>query len=104
MELTLRQEQGLKIAVQRYLDGEKCTVISGYAGSGKAQPIDTIIPTPNGSIELGKIQVGDYVFDRMGKPTKVLGVYPQGLKEKYKWESGVRNERKDSDYCYKEKR
>ena len=31
MELTLRQEQGLKIAVQRYLDGEKCTVISGYA-------------------------------------------------------------------------
>lgn len=30
MELTSRQEQGLKIAVQRYLDGEKCTVISGY--------------------------------------------------------------------------
>lgn len=28
--------------------------------------------------------MGDYVFDRRGKPTKVLGVYPQGLKEKYK--------------------
>lgn len=84
MELTKRQEEGLKIAVQRYIDGEKFTVISGYAGSGKAQPINTIIPTPNGNIELGKIQVGDYVFDRKGKPTKVLGVYPQGLKEKYK--------------------
>lgn len=43
MELTLRQEQGLKIAVQRYLDGEKCTVISGYAGSGKSTLIRFII-------------------------------------------------------------
>ena len=29
--LTDKQEQGLKIAIQRYLDGEKYTVISGYA-------------------------------------------------------------------------
>ena len=36
MELTKRQEEGLKIAVQRYTDGEKFTVISGYAGSGKS--------------------------------------------------------------------
>ena len=43
MELTLRQEQGLKIAVQRYLDGEKCTVISGYAGSGKSTLVRFII-------------------------------------------------------------
>ena len=43
MELTLRQEQGLKIAVQRYLDGEKCTVISGYAGAGKSTLIRFII-------------------------------------------------------------
>ena len=31
MELTKRQEEGLKIAVQRYIDGEKFTVISVYA-------------------------------------------------------------------------
>lgn len=84
MQLTTKQELGLKLAVSRYKHGEKFTVISGYAGSGKAQPINTIIPTPNGNVELGKIQVGDYVFDREGKPTKVLGVYPQGLKKKYK--------------------
>lgn len=31
MNLTLRQQEGLKIAVSRYLNKEKYTVISGYA-------------------------------------------------------------------------
>ena len=31
MILTRRQEQGLKIAVERYRNNEKYTVISGYA-------------------------------------------------------------------------
>lgn len=31
MELTSKQEAGLKIAVARYKAGEKYTVISGYA-------------------------------------------------------------------------
>ena len=34
--LTKKQEEGLKIAIQRYLNGEKYTVISGYAGTGKS--------------------------------------------------------------------
>ena len=34
--LTKKQAEGLKIAIQRYLDGEKYTVISGYAGTGKS--------------------------------------------------------------------
>lgn len=34
--LTKKQEEGLKIAIQRYLDHEKYTVISGYAGTGKS--------------------------------------------------------------------
>ena len=82
--LNRKQEQGLKIAVARFHNNERYTVISGYAGSGKAQPIDTMIPTPMGFKKLGDIEVGDYVFDRNGKQTKVLGVYPQGLKQKYK--------------------
>lgn len=32
MELTRKQEEGLKIAVQRYRDHEPYTVIAGYAG------------------------------------------------------------------------
>lgn len=31
MELTKKQAKGLDIAIQRYLDGAKCTVIVGYA-------------------------------------------------------------------------
>lgn len=82
--LNRKQEQGLKIAVARFRNNERYTVISGYAGSGKAQPIDTVIPTPIGFKKLGDIEIGDYVFDRNGKQTKVLGVYPQGLKQVYK--------------------
>ena len=57
---------------------------SAPSGMGKAQPVDTIIPTPNGNKRLGDIKIGDYVFDRYGKPTKVLGVYPQGVIDNYK--------------------
>lgn len=35
MELTREQEQGLKIAIERYLNKEKYTVISGYASQDK---------------------------------------------------------------------
>lgn len=58
-------------------------ILGGY-GSGKAQPNDTLIPTPNGYVHLGDIKVGDYVFDANGNPTKVLGVYPKGLRDNYK--------------------
>lgn len=51
------------------------------AASGKAIPNSTVIPTPIGPRRVDEIKEGDYLFDRYGKPTKVLGVYPQGKKE-----------------------
>ena len=46
--LTKKQEEGLKIAIQRYLDGEKYTVISGYAGTGKSTLVKFIVQSlPN---------------------------------------------------------
>ena len=83
MELTPKQLAGLHEVVNRYKRGEKFSVISGYAGVGKAQPIDTLIPTPQGWRKLGELKVGDYVYDRTGKPTKVLKVFPQGEKQVY---------------------
>lgn len=59
-------------------------LLTGQWGSGKAQPLSTIIPTPDGNKELRDIRPGDYVFDRKGKPTKVLGVYPQGKIDNYR--------------------
>ena len=36
MTLTSKQEEGLKIAVDRFNKREKYTCISGYAGTGKS--------------------------------------------------------------------
>lgn len=58
--------------------------LGGPAGTGKAQPDDTPVPTPNGWRRLGDLEVGDYVFNRHGKPTKIIGVYPQGVIPAYR--------------------
>ena len=76
----LTEEQGKLL---EHFCNYNITCLIGKAGSGKAQPIDTVIPTPNGYKKLGDIKVGDYVYDRLGKPTKVLGVFPQGMKDVY---------------------
>lgn len=57
--------------------------LSGAAGTGKAQPVNTIIPTPEGDKLLDDLKVGDYVFNKLGKPVKVLGVYDQGELDVY---------------------
>ena len=41
--LTKKQEEGLKIAIERYKNHEKYTVISGYAGTGKSTLVKFII-------------------------------------------------------------
>lgn len=47
MILNKKQEEGLKIAISRYRNGEKYTVISGYAGSGKSTLVRFIIEALN---------------------------------------------------------
>lgn len=60
------------------------TIVNGLAGTGKAQPLDSLVLTPNGYIKMGDINVNDYVISADGTPTKVTGVFPQGEKEIYK--------------------
>ena len=43
MEFTKNQEKALQICVKRFLDKEKYTIISGYAGSGKTTILKYII-------------------------------------------------------------
>ena len=62
----------------------RMVICNAKAGSGKAQPKDTIIPTPEGEKKLGDLRVGDFVFDRNGKPTKILGIFDQGYLEAYR--------------------
>jgi superfamily II DNA or RNA helicase len=53
-------------------------------GLGKAQPLDAKILTPTGWKRMGDIQVGDRVIGSDGKPTRVIGVYPQGKREVFR--------------------
>ena len=43
MILTKKQEEGLRLAVSKYLNGERYIVISGYAGTGKTTLVSSII-------------------------------------------------------------
>ena len=47
-------------------------------GPGKAQPADTVIPTPTGDRRFGDLRVGDQVFAGDGSVTIVTGVYERG--------------------------
>lgn len=60
------------------------TLIQSTVGSGKEQPCDVVIPTPKGFVKFGSLQVGDEVFGSDGKPQKVIGVFPQGIKDVYR--------------------
>jgi len=51
---------------------------------GRAQPLFTKVLTPAGFRLIGELQVGDFVIGSDGRPTEVLGVYPQGFKEIYR--------------------
>lgn len=79
-----REMQQLMAAMSR---PELCNaILLAEAGSGKALDNDTDIPVADkrGYVKIKDLRVGDKVFDESGKPTTVLGVYPQGMKSAYK--------------------
>lgn len=59
-------------------------LIAGDPGSGKSQPLDALVLTLNGYRPMGEIVVGDEVIGSNGRATKVLAVYPQGLRPIYR--------------------
>ena len=60
--------------------------IEAKGGSGKLEPYYRRIPTPTkqGFTLMGDLRVGDYVFDRTGRPTKILEIFEQGERDVYK--------------------
>jgi phosphate starvation-inducible PhoH-like protein len=51
---------------------------------GRAMPVETPVLTPEGFQPIGSLEVGDLVYGRDGRPTPVLGVYPQGRRAVYR--------------------
>lgn len=65
-------------------DRPQAYLFTGPAGCGKAQPLDSLVLTPNGFVPMGDIEVGDKVIDGNGHDASVLGVFPQGMRSIYR--------------------
>jgi hypothetical protein len=62
----------------------KMVFVDGPAGTAKAQPLDARILTPSGFIAMGDVKINDLVYTQSGNTTKVVGVFPQGVKKIFK--------------------
>lgn len=71
-------------ALFRGMSEEKLLIQSAGTGDGKAITHGTKIPTPQGWKLVEDIKIGDKLFDRRGKETNVVGVYPQGVQDVYR--------------------
>lgn len=67
-----------------YLRSKRRCILGDQMGTGKAQPLDAKILTPTGWRTMGDIREGDEVIGSNGKPTNVVGVYPQGMRPTYR--------------------
>lgn len=79
------QQSVVKI-LQRQLETgtiKNAMLFAGASGCGKAQPLTSNVFTPTGYKLMRDIRVGDEVVSGRGQRTKVLGVYPQGMRSIY---------------------
>ena len=59
-------------------------VFLARTGTGKGQPVDTMIPTLGGYRRMGDLLPGDLIFGSDGKPTPVMAVYDRGVLPTYR--------------------
>jgi superfamily II DNA or RNA helicase len=60
-------------------------ILGDDTGLGKAQPIDAKVLThQEGWVPIGTIRIGDVIIGSDGRPTKVVGIFPQGVKKVYR--------------------
>lgn len=79
------QEDAGQFAVAPVKEGDHFSKLIGLPpGTGKAAYNGTLIQTPSGWVKIEDLSVGDMVIGRDGKPTRVMGVYPQGVVDLHK--------------------
>ena len=83
-EDVVEQDNIKKILMNQLNNGiRNAYLFCGPAGCGKAQPLYSKVLTSNGFVDMGSVKVGDTVYTRLGQPTKILNVYPQGERDIY---------------------
>lgn len=85
-EIIGREEERDQVLSAMYRPELSSVVLLADAGTGKALADDTLVPVDDSRVfaQISDIAVGDYVFGRDGKPTPVVGVFPQGMKSAFR--------------------
>jgi hypothetical protein len=79
------QKDGIQYLLARTKAGVGTgAILADEMGLGKAELVSNKLLTPSGWKRMGDIAVGDLVIGSDGKPTKVTGVFPQGMKTVYR--------------------
>ena len=79
------QEDFIKYSIARQMSGNSHGfILADQPGLGKALDLSTKIYTPTGYKLMRDIQVGDRVFNEMGKPVEVLATYDHQNLEMYR--------------------
>ena len=80
------QSSVIKILTRQIETGEfkNAVLFNGASGCGKAQPLTSKVFTPEGYKLMKDIHIGDTVVAGDGTATRVLGVFPQGIRPIYK--------------------
>lgn len=74
-----------------YCYSRQDNLVTFETGTGKALRVDQRVATPDGWVPIGEMKVGDLVFGVDGKPHRVTGVFPQGVRPMWsvKFRDGV---------------
>ena len=80
------EAKGANFILEKYLPipENAVTLLSALGGTGKAIYINENVLTPDGWTQMKHLKINDYVIGSDGKKTKILGVYPQGIRPTYK--------------------
>jgi len=85
-KIVLRALNDEQKQVIRSINNNTITIVTGIAGTGKAQPLDSLVYTPNGPMRMGDIEIGDKVCTPDGDISSVSGIFPQGIRDIYRIE------------------
>ena len=68
----------------RILEHTGGVLLAGDMGSGKLLAVDSMVFGVGGPYKIGDVEVGDEVLGSDGKPHRVTGVFPQGVRDMYR--------------------
>lgn len=66
------------------IEEQEIIIAVGPAGTGKAQPLYSIVYTPDGPKQMKDLNIGDYVCTPNGNQAKIINIFPQGVKDYYR--------------------